>query len=68
MASLVQLGKYCAINASYPTTMGYYETNQISEPYTLQEYQNKNGQVSKAVDLLVKAEYLSFMKEITNWY
>ena len=45
LVSLVQLGKYGAINASDPTTMGYYVINYLSEPYTLQEYQTTYGQV-----------------------
>ena len=39
MASLVQLGKYGAINAEDPTTMYYYVINYLSEPCTLQEDQ-----------------------------
>ena len=34
VASLVQLGKYGAINAADPTTMGYYVIKFLSEPYT----------------------------------
>ena len=51
MDSLIQLGKYDAINTAYPTPMGYYVINYLSEPYTLQEYQTTNGQVSKKVEL-----------------
>ena len=36
MASLVQLGKFSAINEADPTTMIYYVINILSEPYTLQ--------------------------------
>ena len=36
MEYLVQLGKYGAINASDPTTMGYYVIYYLSKPYTLQ--------------------------------
>ena len=35
MASLVQLGKYGAINAEDPTTIICYVINYQSEPYTL---------------------------------
>ena len=62
MASLVQLGKYGAINILDTTTMGYYAIKYLSEIYTLQEDQTTYGQVSKAVDILVKTEYLSIMK------
>ena len=67
MSSLVQLGKFGAINASYPTTMGYYMMKYISEPYTLQEDRTTYGQVSKAVQLVHKSEYLSINKAKTNW-
>ena len=48
MVSLLQLGKYGAINAADPTTMGYYVINCLSEPYTLKEYHTIDWQVSKA--------------------
>ena len=43
--------------------MSYYVIKYLYEKYTLQEYQNKDEQVSKTSELIVKAEYLSFMKE-----
>ena len=67
MSSLVQLSKYGTINTADPTIMGYYVINYRSEPYTLKKDQTTDGQVSKAHELAVKAEYLSFMKE-KNWY
>ena len=36
MASLVQLGKYGATNASDQKSMGYYVTRYLSESYILQ--------------------------------
>ena len=66
MASLVQLGKYGAINASYPISMGYYVIKYLYEPYTIQEYQTTDGEVSTAVEPVVKSECLSFMEG--NWY
>ena len=36
MDSLVQLGKYGAIDAAYKTTMGYYMIKYVYEPYILQ--------------------------------
>ena len=48
MDYLVYLGKYGAIDAAYPTTIGYYVIKYLSEPYTLNEYQTTYGQVSKA--------------------
>ena len=68
MASLVQLGKYGAINAEDPNTMGYYVIKYLSEPYTLKQYQTTYGKVSKAGELAVKEEYLSIMKAKTNSY
>ena len=62
LVSLVQLGKYGAINASDPNTMGYYVINYLSESYTLQEHQTSDGKVSKSGEFLVKSEYLSLMK------
>ena len=47
MASLIQLEKFGAINALYPTTMGYYVIKFLSEPYTLQEDHTKYGQLIK---------------------
>ena len=35
MSSLIQLGKYGAIDSVNPTTMGYYVINYLSKPYTL---------------------------------
>ena len=48
MASIVQLGKYGAINVADPTSVEYYVIKYLSEPYTLNEYQTTYGQVSKA--------------------
>ena len=68
MSSLVHVGKYGAINASDTTTMGYYVIKYLYETYTLQKFQTTDGQVSKSVEILVKAEYLSFMKSKRTWY
>ena len=46
--SLLQLGKYGAINPADPTTMVFYVINYLSEPYTLHEYQTIDGKISKA--------------------
>ena len=45
MFYLVQLGKCGAINEEDTTTMGYCVIKYLSEPYTLQEDQNKYGKV-----------------------
>ena len=50
------------MNAADPTKMRYYVIKYLSEKYTLQKYQTTYGQVSKASELAVKAEYLSIIK------
>ena len=55
MASLVQLGKYGAINAYHLTKMGYYVIKYLYEPYTPQEYQTTYWQGSKAGEIVVRA-------------
>ena len=35
MASLIKSGNYGAINTTYPTSLGYYVANYVSEAYTL---------------------------------
>ena len=34
MFGLMKYGKYCAMNTTYPTTMGYYVIKFVSEAYT----------------------------------
>ena len=55
IASLVQLGKYVATNAAYPTKMVYYVIKCISESCTPQEYQAAYVQVSNTGELVVEA-------------
>ena len=68
MASLVQYGKYGAINTAGLTTLGYCVVKYVSDTFTLQEEITTNGQLSKAGELSVREEYLSCMTEKTNWY
>ena len=68
MASLIQLCKYAAINASYPTTTGYCVLKYLSKPSTLQEDQTTYCQVSKSGEPVVKSEHFILMKSKTNWY
>ena len=42
-SSLVQLGKYCAINVADATKMGYYIISDLSEPYKLQDKKPHKG-------------------------
>ena len=51
MASLVQLGKYDAINAAYPTTTRYYAIKYLSETYALQEDQTMDVKYVRQVNL-----------------
>ena len=68
ISSLLHIGKYCAINAEYLTTLVYYVINYLSESYTLQEHLIINRQLSKAGEPVGKDEYLSFMKAKIYWY
>ena len=68
MYSLVKLGIYGAINAAHITKMGYYLIKYISEPYTLQKDQTKDGKVGKAGELVFKAVYLGIVKAKTIFY
>ena len=54
MASLIQTGKYGAINAPDPAKVGDYLVKYLSESYTLQEDKNTNENVCTAGDLVVK--------------
>ena len=63
MTSLVQLGKYGAINAVDLTTTRYYLIKYLSEPYTLQEDQAIYGKLSKESELVAKVEYFSILNK-----
>ena len=58
MASLVQSGKYSAMNTTGSSTMGYYVIKFASEAYTLQEETTCNRQIISSGGLVVKAQYL----------
>ena len=62
VASLVQYGNYGAINTTYSTTMGYYAIEFVSEEYSQQEDTTSDVQISTASELVVKVQYLSFIK------
>ena len=68
MASLVQSGKYCSINKTDTATNGFYVIIFTSEAYTLQNNTTIDGQIITAGKLVVKAQYLCFIQEITNWF
>ena len=54
IASLVQFGKYRAINKWYILTMGYYVIKFVSDVYTLQDDTTCEKQISSASELVVK--------------
>ena len=66
MATLVQEGKYGAINTTYITKKGYNMIKCMSEYYTLQEYTTCNGQISTAGELVVKSQYMNCMQDFTK--
>ena len=68
MASLVESGKYVAINTTDTSTNGFYVIMYTSGAYTLKENTKIDGQIITAGELVVKAKYLCSMKVYTNWY
>ena len=68
MISLVQYGKYGAMNTTYTSTTGYYVIKFVSEAYNLQDDTTCDGKNISAGKLVVKAQYLSCMQENTNSY
>ena len=68
MASLVQSGKYGAINTTDISTMGYYVITFVSETYNLQYQTTWDGQISSSDELVAKAQYLRCMKEKKKWH
>ena len=68
MASLVESGKYGAINTTYTSTNGFNVIMLQSESQTLQDNTMIDGQTTNARELVVKEQYLCFMQVDTNWY
>ena len=68
MASLVESGKYGAINTTDSSTNGFYVIFFTSGAYTLQENTTIDGQILIAGELVVNAKYLCYMQIDTNWY
>ena len=52
MASLVQSGKYGAMNTTETPAMGYYVIKFVSEPYTLPDETTCDGQISSSGELV----------------
>ena len=61
MASLVQSGMYGDIKTYDIISNGFYVIQFISDAYTLQSNIKFPGQVISAGELVVKAQYLSYM-------
>ena len=68
MASLVESGKYGAINTTDTSTNGFYVIMFTSGAYTLQENTTIDGQIITAGGFFVKAKYLCSMQIDINWY
>ena len=68
MASLVESGKYGAINTKDTSTNEFYVIMLTSGAYTLQENTTIDGQILIAGELVVNARYLCSMQVDTNWY
>ena len=66
MASLVESGKYGAINITYTSTNGFYVIMFTSGAYTLQENTRIDEQIITAGELVVNAKYLCSMQGDTN--
>ena len=56
MATLLQTDKFGAINATDPTTLGYYIVNNVYDTFTLQKYINKDGKISNPGKISVKSD------------
>ena len=61
MASLVESGKYGAINTTDTKTNGFYIIMFTSESYTLQENTTIYGKIINSGSLVVKSQYLCSM-------
>ena len=68
MASLVESGKYGAINTTDTSTNGFYVIMFTSGAYTLQENIKIDGQIITAGVLVFKAQYICSMQVKTNFY
>ena len=69
MASLVQYGKYGAINTIDTSAMVYYVINCFSEAYNLQDDTTFDEQIISSGEIVVNKKYLICMQEniYFNW-
>ena len=63
-----QSGEYIAINTADTITNLFYVIEFISYAYKLQNNTTIDTQIISAGELVVKARYICFMKENSNWY
>ena len=68
MESLVRYENDSAMNTTDPTTLVYYVLKCVLDSYTLQEDTTCYFQTSTAGKLVVKCQYMIFMKATINLY
>ena len=68
MASLVESGKYAAINTTDTSTNGFYVIMFASESYTLQDNTKTDGNIITAGEFVGKTQYLCSMQVKNNLY
>ena len=68
MESLSQYGNCGDMNTTDTTKMGYYVIKFVSEAYNLKNDTTCNGKISSSGELVVKAQYLSYMQEKKKCY
>ena len=68
MALLVGSVKYGDFNTTNTSTAVFYAIMLTSEAYTLQDSTTIYGKIITAVELVVKAQYISSVRVDTNWY
>ena len=66
MASLVEPGKYGAINTIEKTTNRFYVVIFTSEAYTLEDNTTIDGKIITSGECFVKAQYVCYMQVDTN--
>ena len=67
-ASLVESGKYSAIDTTDTATNVFYVIMFTSEAYKLKYNTTIDGKIITARELVVKSQYLCYMQVYTNWY
>ena len=68
MASLVESGKYGAINTTDTATNLFYVIMLTPGAYTLPDNKKIGGKIITAGELVVKSQYVCSMQVDTTWY